>query len=628
MRDLRLLLGLILIIIVPFNGHHNVPSQDSIVEVNNDQILLEEIISKYWELREEIRREGKVWEFKDQIIEGVSIDSAVELAKKVTDDKEIFAKPYLFDLSKEFKDERFSQLKDKWEIYIQGLSRKRHPVQIAVIGNQVSGWFFKKDSFAQALWYIKSTYAFIDRAQPSEDDAVDLNSLQYREMKLYEKLGYYELAKNVALKRIQRSDRVLHWDLTDLGKFYSELCQYDSASYYLIQALKMQPESHRSNIHQTLADVYLKQAINLDLAKAYLDSAYIYRWSLDSGDTLYSIASLAEYFLIREYYPSAESMLSRLQRSLKDSILISKADESDVSKLWFRYHGMKYRLSQINGEERESRLYSLLQDSVFNVINQRSQADRLYLDKQIELNEVAEQGLKQAGMLQVSRKTIIGLLLLLVIVIMVTYYFIRNSKRLRYLSDYNDLLLREQNHRVKNNLQMVASLLSLQAGKTKDESSREALRQSQGRIQAIALLNRSLYDQKEIGDVDLKGYVQELVEEVINSITDSAVEYQLDIDDIQLDLEKTTSLGLIINELIVNSVKHGKRSELLFNLRIKKSTNQFLLEYSDNGEEFDLNEYENSKSFGKKLIQLQTQQLKGRSKVESKDGFSFILYFP
>ena len=208
------------------------------------------------------------------------------------------------------------------------------------------------------------------------------------------------------------------------------------------------------------------------------------------------------------------------------------------------------------------------------------------------------------------------------------YYYFVTGRKMKVLSVNNELLVREQNHRVKNNLQMIASLLSLQAGKTQDESSREALRQSQGRIQAIALLNRSIYDQKEIGDVDLRVYVQDLVEEVINSITDSAVEYQLDIDDIQLDLEKTTSLGLIINELIVNSVKHGKESEVLFNLRIKKSSNQFLLEYSDNGEKFDLNEYENSKSFGKKLIQLQTQQLKGRSKVESKDGFSFILYFP
>jgi two-component sensor histidine kinase len=209
-----------------------------------------------------------------------------------------------------------------------------------------------------------------------------------------------------------------------------------------------------------------------------------------------------------------------------------------------------------------------------------------------------------------------------------TFIYLYNlNKRNVALSKRNELLVREQNHRVKNNLQMISSLLSLQAGKAQDEVSKDALKQSQGRIQAIALLNRSLYDQEEIGDIDLKVYISELITEVINSITDTEVKYHLDIDEIKLDLEKTTSLGLIINELIVNSVKYVKQSVTEFNLSIKEQSGKFSLEYSDNGENFDLLAYQNSKSFGKKLVELQAKQLRGQQQVKFKSGFYYNLAF-
>ncbi|WP_421977091.1 sensor histidine kinase [Roseivirga seohaensis] len=248
-----------------------------------------------------------------------------------------------------------------------------------------------------------------------------------------------------------------------------------------------------------------------------------------------------------------------------------------------------------------------------------------FKDSQLKLKE-QEVALHEAGL---KRQKLVSYFLVAFVVITlgVSWYFRRLLLKNKKLAQRNELLVREQNHRVKNNLQMISSLLSLQAGKAQDEVSKDALKQSQGRIQAIALLNRSLYDQEEIGDIDLKVYISELITEVINSITDTEVKYQLDIDNIKLDLEKTTSLGLIINELIVNSVKYVKQSVTEFSLSIKAQSGKFSLEYADNGENFDLQAYQNSKSFGKKLVDLQAKQLKGKSKISNDSQFRYQLNF-
>lgn len=248
-------------------------------------------------------------------------------------------------------------------------------------------------------------------------------------------------------------------------------------------------------------------------------------------------------------------------------------------------------------------------------------------DRKYELDFKEEELGKANSAIQARNRTLLLVFAVLLMVTVMAFYFRRLLLKNKRLAQRNDLLIREQNHRVKNNLQMISSLLSLQVGKTLDEASKEALQQSQGRIQAIALLNRSLYDQEEIGDVNLKEYIQELITEVINSITNTEVKYRLDIDDIKLDLEKTTSLGLIINELIVNSVKYVKKSVTEFSISIKQQAGKFSLEYSDNGEGFDFEAYQNSKSFGKKLIELQAKQLKGKIGIDSHTGFSFGLAF-
>ena len=173
---------------------------------------------------------------------------------------------------------------------------------------------------------------------------------------------------------------------------------------------------------------------------------------------------------------------------------------------------------------------------------------------------------------------------------------------------------------------MINSLLSLQAGRLKDEQSKAVLEKSQSRIQAISILNRSLYEQKDISQVELSSYLKELSHDVIKSVTDQSVEGQLNLEAMEIGVDPATSLWLIINELIVNSIKHSVVAPG-FDLTIVRRENRVELSYVDHAKGFSLRRYEQSRSFGRRLIDLQSRQLKAKAEVVDSDQFEFKLVF-
>lgn len=205
-------------------------------------------------------------------------------------------------------------------------------------------------------------------------------------------------------------------------------------------------------------------------------------------------------------------------------------------------------------------------------------------------------------------------------------YLYSLSKKNKRLSQRNQLLLKEQNHRVKNNLQMINSLLSLQSQKLLSTDAKDALHESQGRINSVALLHRMLYEGNELGLIDIKHYLETLTNE-IGYATPRTVTIQILVDEqLQIDIEKATSLGLIVNELVTNSLKHVEEHiELEIDLHVKRDHEQISVVYQDNGTAFDPKVWYSSNSFGHQLVQLQSEQLRGRFDVISRPGFQYSL---
>ncbi len=155
------------------------------------------------------------------------------------------------------------------------------------------------------------------------------------------------------------------------------------------------------------------------------------------------------------------------------------------------------------------------------------------------------------------------------------------------LLDEKDWMLKEIHHRVKNNLQIVNELLDSQADRLRDAPTLAILRESQNRIQAMALVHQKLYQSQNLARVNMQEYIQEIVDHLLTSFDrQDSVQVQLQVSEVELDVALATPVGLILNEVITNSLKHGflVQSAGIIHIELTKPTSQqFYLAIADNG---------------------------------------------
>jgi two-component system, sensor histidine kinase PdtaS len=189
------------------------------------------------------------------------------------------------------------------------------------------------------------------------------------------------------------------------------------------------------------------------------------------------------------------------------------------------------------------------------------------------------------------------------------------------------LLLKELNHRVKNNLQMVASLLNLHSRQLKGHPAAEALMAGKYRVEALTLIHQKLYRDDVDTKIDLKDYIEELAKNlVMNFNQDFRLELQL--ESFTMKIDKAIPLGLILNELITNSLKYGKpdQQEPMLSIAIHKKTEEVELTIEDNGKGLPENfDFKGAESFGLKLVHSLIRQLGGTITWSSKQGTKWIL---
>jgi len=197
-----------------------------------------------------------------------------------------------------------------------------------------------------------------------------------------------------------------------------------------------------------------------------------------------------------------------------------------------------------------------------------------------------------------------------------------------------DTFLKEVHHRVKNNLQTVSSLLSLQSRSTDDDRTKGILKSSQNRVISMAMVHEMLYMREDLSKIPYRSYVQELSEYLIKSLkgADNKVTLNIDIADIELGIDTAIPLGLLINEAITNSLKYGIKDDLEGEIDIsikKEDASNYVLNIGDNGEGYtEDTAMKKSHSLGLKLIHNLARQLKGTiTRDASKKGTNYIVTF-
>jgi two-component sensor histidine kinase len=196
-----------------------------------------------------------------------------------------------------------------------------------------------------------------------------------------------------------------------------------------------------------------------------------------------------------------------------------------------------------------------------------------------------------------------------------------------------ELLLKEIHHRVKNNLQVISSLLNLQSQRIKDEKVVQMLHDSQNRIKSMALIHEKLYKSKDLAGIDFNEYLSDLIMNLFRTyrINSDKVKLKMNVMNISLGLDSAIPCGLIINELVSNSFKYafseGENGEICVEIH-PADDGKFILTVSDSGvgfpEELD---FRSSETLGLQLVTSLVEQLNGTIELDRSDGTKFTITF-
>jgi PAS domain S-box-containing protein len=193
-----------------------------------------------------------------------------------------------------------------------------------------------------------------------------------------------------------------------------------------------------------------------------------------------------------------------------------------------------------------------------------------------------------------------------------------------------EVLLREVHHRVKNNLQIVSSLLSLQSEHLSENNFREFFIKSQNRVKSIAIVHEMLYKSENISKINFKNYIDKLSGYITESYYAENIKINVLAENIYFDTDVTINLGLIVNEIIANSVKHAfngiKEGKII--IELNKNNSIYSLSVRDNGkglpDSFDLNE---TRTLGMHLISSLVTQIDGNMEIKNNIGTEYLITF-
>lgn len=217
---------------------------------------------------------------------------------------------------------------------------------------------------------------------------------------------------------------------------------------------------------------------------------------------------------------------------------------------------------------------------------------------------------------------VVGLFLIVTLITLLISYFLnkskKNNKQLQFLSDQNEFLLSEANHRINNNLQLIVILISDQISKLPDNESKE-IKKILKKINSIATLHRHLYQSKDKKTVNSLTYLKDIKNSFSDLFLENNIKTIFNIEPIALPIDMAMYLGLLLTELCVNSIKHAFANQEYkeINFDLNKSNDFLSFKYSDNGSVLS------DTTIKPKLIDKLCRQLRIDYAISTNKGFNF-----
>jgi two-component sensor histidine kinase len=209
----------------------------------------------------------------------------------------------------------------------------------------------------------------------------------------------------------------------------------------------------------------------------------------------------------------------------------------------------------------------------------------------------------------------------------------RYEARLEASLQEKEVIIKEVHHRVKNNMQVISGFLELQSNYIDDPVAVEKLQESQRRVRTMALVHEKLYQSKSLGAINAAEYIKSLITDLMNSYSfSSSVDTSVDVDNVNFNIDMAIPCGLIINELVTNSLKHAFRDRDKGKISLSlhhREDHTFSLIVQDDGvglpPDFAVR---STASLGMQLVGVLVRQIGGEMKAESDQGSRFTIIFP
>ncbi|SMD32791.1 Two-component sensor histidine kinase, contains HisKA and HATPase domains [Reichenbachiella faecimaris] len=529
-----------------------------------------------------------------------------------------------------------------YEKSIEAKSGTKDSLLIAGTLNNLGATYYKKGNYTAALKaYQRALKLRLDKGD-SARAAYTLGNigLIYLDQKNYDlSLNYFNQTLD-----IQKSISDLDGQaaaLSNIGTIYLGQENYGEALIFCKKAYdifssigeKCQSLTPASN----LGRAYLMQN-QKEKALKYLELVYTEAKDCDNP-VLISLASLEIGIIHAE-----KKLFQQAEREMLESYLIAERHELK-EKMQKSAHELYVLYQSIGNTSKALEFLEIsdkIKDQMFNedLTEQltrmelnfafEQERDSLEFQKQSELVSIHAK-LKQQHLIQYA--TIIGLMLAIIAVIVIFRYYILSQKAKNKLAealDEREVLLREIHHRVKNNLQVVSSLLNVQSKYLNDELAKKAVLEGRNRVQSMAIVHEKLYQSDNLSNINVKEYLEELANTLFKSydISEDRVKLSSKIENVELTIDTTIQIGLIINELISNALKHAFPENKIgaVCLSLRKKNNVHELEVSDNGVGIaspdDL-----LKSYGYRIVRSISKGLNGNISIQHEKGTRFLLTF-
>lgn len=427
----------------------------------------------------------------------------------------------------------------------------------------------------------------------------------------------------------------------NIGEAYRLMNKPDSAEWYFMNALR---SARELNNPQTMGYAMGNLGMVYYSRKAYKEAQSILQKSITLLKPLGDVYSISVYTgeLGRAYFALGDKQNGIL--FLEEALNLAfehhlKEQVKEISFLLFKIHKAEKQYQEALHYHQLSKSY---EDSLINLENVKAieQLNARYtLEKKDK--EIAVQQAANKKNLYERNITLVVSGFLAIIIIISTFAYLRkqrDNKDLAYQRNeiaarehQKQLLLAELQHRTKNNLQMISSLLSLQSRKLVGHPSYDALRDGQSRVDALAAIHQRLYQEGSKLKINLHDYLIELVTNIVYGSSKN-VNIHTDIEHIDLEIDKAVPLALIVNELVTNALKHAfiTTDDAQLTVRFKNYPGRsVVLDVEDNGRGVLKGEEEKNNSFGFRLIHSLVDHLNATIKrIETHQGCHWRIKLP